>query len=421
MTESPDYLGADADRSQGVPRLNRLPLLIAFVLLALIIGAITYTYQMRLASLREGEALNRTEPSAATPAEVFKDAPDGGLIPVRKGEPAATPPVKVEPEKPVRTPPGPDPEALARERERQARERLEAARVAAAIQALKAPTTVRHAKSEAARRGKRSSGATAPSGDGHLTASYAAAMRRRALWGENGREEDINRAAEKAAWLKDRQPQKADKHYLPEGRVGPKSPYELKAGTVIPAIMVGGINSDLPGQILAQVRENVYDTATGRHILIPQGAKLVGTYDNAITTGQERVLVAWTRIIYPDASSLDLGKMPGADSAGLAGLKDRVDNHFWKAFGNALLMSVFSAGVQISQGGGASSTNGMNAQQSIAAGLGQQLGQLGQEMARRNVKVQPTIEIRPGLHFTVMATRDAVISPWRPRRANNGG
>ncbi len=420
MTDSPDFLGQAPSQGQSVPRLNRVPLLIAGILLLLIIGAITYTYQMRLASLREEGRRTAAEPSAATPSEVFKDAPDGGMILARKGEHGPPPPVKAEPEKPALTPPGPDPEALARERERQARERLEAARVASALQALKAPTTVKHAKFVAGRGGTRPRADAAPSSDGHLRASYAAAMRRRMLMGEEGKE-DVNRAAEKAAWLKDRQPQKADKHYLPEGRVGPRSPYELKAGTVIPAIMVGGINSDLPGQILAQVRENVYDTATGRHILIPQGAKLVGTYDNAITTGQERVLVAWTRIIYPDASSIDLGKMPGADSAGLAGLKDRVDNHFWKAFGNALLMSVFSAGVQISQGGGSSSTNGMNAQQSIAAGLGQQLGQLGQEMARRNVKVQPTIEIRPGLHFTVMATRDAVISPWRPRRANNGG
>ncbi len=220
MTDSPDYLGADADRSQGVPRLNRLPLLIAFVLIALIIGAITYTYQMRLASLREGEALNRTEPAAATPSEVFKDAPDGGLIPVKRGKPTPPPPVEAKPEKTMPTPPGPDPEALARERERQARERLQAARVAAAIQALKAPTTVRHAKSEAARRGKRSSGATAPPGDGHLTASYAAAMRRRALWGEKGGEEDINRAAEKAAWLKDRQPKRPPSTISPRGEWG---------------------------------------------------------------------------------------------------------------------------------------------------------------------------------------------------------
>jgi type IV secretion system protein VirB10 len=419
MTDSPDFLSQDPNQGQGVPRLNRIPLLIAGVLLLFIFGAITYTYQMRLASLREGEARHTAEPAAATPSEVFKEAPDGGLIQARRGETAPPPPVKTKPEKRALTPPGPDPEALARERERRARERLEAARVAAALQALKAPTTVRDVTSGATRQGARSRAATSPSADGHLKASYAAAMRRRALWGEKGGEEDVNRAAEKAAWLKDRQPEKAGKHYLPEGRVGPKSPYELKAGTVIPAIMVGGINSDLPGQILAQVRENVYDTATGRHILIPQGAKLIGTYDNAITTGQERVLVAWTRIIYPDSSSIDLGKMPGADSAGLAGLKDRVDTHFWKTFGNALLMSVITAGVQISQGGGGG-TNGMNAQQSIAAGLGQQLGQLGMEMARRGVRVQPTIKIRPGLRFTVVATKDAVIRPWRPRRASNG-
>jgi len=90
--------------------------------------------------------------------------------------------------------------------------------------------------------------------------------------------------------------------------------------------MIGGVSSDLPGQILGQVSENVYDTATGRYILIPQGAKLVGTYDNAVTTGQERVLIAWTRIIYPDASSLDLGKMPGADEGGFAGFHDPVDS-----------------------------------------------------------------------------------------------
>ncbi len=108
-------------------------------------------------------------------------------------------------------------------------------------------------------------------------------------------------------------------------REDPVSAYDVKAGAVIPAIMIGGLSSDLPGQLIGQVAENVYDTATGRFILIPQGSKLIGTYDNAITTGQERVLVAWTRIIYPDASSLDLGKMPGADQGGYAGFNDRVN------------------------------------------------------------------------------------------------
>jgi type IV secretory pathway VirB10-like protein len=125
---------------------------------------------------------------------------------------------------------------------------------------------------------------------------------------------------------------------------------------------VNGINSDLPGQIIGQVAENIHDTATGRFILIPQGSKLIGDYDNAVTTGQERVLIAWTRIILPDASSIDLGKMPGADQSGLSGLHDKVNTHFWKMASSALMLSVLSAGVQISQGGQNPGNNGLNAQ-----------------------------------------------------------
>jgi type IV secretory pathway VirB10-like protein len=228
-------------------------------------------------------------------------------------------------------------------------------------------------------------------------------------------EEDINRAAEKRAFLTDRAPQSAGENTLAAELEEPASPYEVKAGTVIPAIMIGGVISDLPGQILGQVSENVYDTATGRHILIPQGSKLVGSYDNALTTGQERVLVAWTRIIYPDAASIDLGKMPGTDASGYAGFHDKVDTHFWKMFGNALMLSVFSAGVQISQGGQNSGTDGLTPQQTIAAGLGQQLGELGEELTRRNSRIQPTLEIRPGYRFTVMVTKDMRLRPWRKR------
>jgi type IV secretion system protein VirB10 len=253
-----------------------------------------------------------------------------------------------------------------------------------------------------------------PPAPGQLSALFLAeaARQRQLIAGANG-EEDINRAEQKRAFLTDRAPQGVGANTLATGLEDPASPYEVKAGTVIPAIMIGGVNSDLPGQIMGQVSENVYDSATGRYILIPQGARLVGIYDNGVTTGQQRVLVAWTRIIFPDASSLDLGKMPGTDQSGFAGFADRVNNHFLKAFGNALLLSVFSAGVQISQGGGNNSGNGLNAQQSIAAGLGQQLGQLGQELAKRNARIQPTLEIRPGYRFTVMVTRDVVIRPWR--------
>ena len=207
-------------------------------------------------------------------------------------------------------------------------------------------------------------------------------------------------------------PRQGSDDYLSAGRRPPLTPTEIKAGTVIPAVMVGGINSDLPGQIIGQISENVFDTGTGRYVLIPQGSKLVGSYDSSVTAGQERVLVAWHRIIYPDASSLDLGTMPGADQGGYAGFSDEVDNHYLASFGNALLLSAFSAGIQLSQ---PQATNGQNysSQQVIAGAVGQQLGELGSEIARRNLQVQPTLTVRPGYQFNVMVTKDITIEPWQ--------
>ncbi|MCA0373631.1 MAG: conjugal transfer protein TrbI [Proteobacteria bacterium] len=186
------------------------------------------------------------------------------------------------------------------------------------------------------------------------------------------------------------------------------SPYELKAGSVIPAIMISGLNSDLPGQIIAQVSENVYDTATGQHLLIAQGSRLVGTYDNAVTTGQSRVLVAWNRIIFPDASSMDLNMMPASDQGGYAGFNDRVNNHYRQTFGSALLMSIFAAGIQVSQ---PQATNGQNITtgQTIAGAVGQQLGQTGSQVIARSLTPHPTLQIRAGYRFNVDVTKDMVI------------
>jgi type IV secretion system protein VirB10 len=291
------------------------------------------------------------------------------------------------------------------------REHLRRMREQAAFAAIRAPTRIKEQSRQRAAAVKSAATAEPSSRRDQIASLIAAEAKRRAQGNGEG---DLNRAAEKAAWLTNRKQTSGSAHYLPGGREAPRSPYEVKAGTVIPAIMVGGINSDLPGQIIGQTVENVYDTATGRYILIPQGSKLVGTYHNAITTGQERVLVAWTRIIFPDASSVDLGKMPGADSAGFAGLHDQVNTHFWKKFGSALMLSAITAGVQLSQTGG-QTTNGTDAQQTIAASLGQQFGQLGMETARRNLQIQPTIEIRPGLRFTVMVTKDMNLRAWRKK------
>ncbi|AHJ66171.1 TrbI/VirB10 family protein [Granulibacter bethesdensis] len=225
----------------------------------------------------------------------------------------------------------------------------------------------------------------------------------------SGQNNDQNQQREKNAFLS----QKSDVNspYLPYTRTAPLSNTEVKAGTVIPGVMISGVDSDLPGQIIAQVRQNVYDTATGRYLLIPAGARLIGSYDSRITMGQSRVLVGWKRIIYPDGSSVSLDFMPGTDQSGYAGFKDQVNNHMWKIFGNALLMSVFSAGVQLSQ---PQATNGQNfnSSQIVAGMLGQQLAEAGIVMANRGMNIQPTLEIRPGYEFNIMVTKDVILPPW---------
>jgi type IV secretory pathway VirB10-like protein len=395
--------------------------MIASLILCLILIAAAYTYQVRLAEMRRraGEGAAQLEP-VGIPA-ILKDAPDAGFIPPREAPSLAVlPPLQPLAEKPAAPPEAePDPYAEEWARYRQEVERQRRAREQAASQAIRAPTPLARGNAAAVKAAPADTAPPAPA-PGQLASNYALEALRRRAYGENGEQRDLNRAAEKRAFLEWRAPQGANAHYLPGGREAPLSPYDIKAGTVIPATMITGINSDLPGQIIGQVAENIHDTATGRFILIPQGSKRIGDYDNAVTTGQERVLIAWTRIILPDASSIDLGKMPGADQSGLAGLHDKVNTHFWKMASSALMLSVLSAGVQISQGGQSPGNNGLNAQQSIAAGLGQQFGELGQTLAERNSRIQPTLEIRPGLAFTVMVTRDMALRPWIPNRQTKG-
>jgi type IV secretion system protein VirB10 len=197
---------------------------------------------------------------------------------------------------------------------------------------------------------------------------------------------------------------------LPAVVRGPVSPYEVKAGTIIPAVLLTGLNSGLPGQLIAQVREPVFDTETGQHLLVPQGARLIGLYDHQVVYGQERVLVSWKRIIFPNGASLSLRDgMPGTDAAGAAGFHDQVNHHLVRVFGSALLLSVISAGVQLSQipdfGQGFAGPTAGNV---LGAAVGQQLGQTSSELIRRGLNVAPTIEIRPGYAFNVMVTQDLV-------------
>jgi type IV secretion system protein VirB10 len=205
-----------------------------------------------------------------------------------------------------------------------------------------------------------------------------------------------------------------DPAYLDARREAPKGALELKAGSVINVTLNSGINSDLPGIVTGMVTRNVFDSVSGASVLIPQGTKVIGLYNSQVSIGQARVQVVWKRLIFPDGSSIDLGGMPAADASGYAGLNDKVNNHYAKAFGSALFVSLFSAGVQLSQ---PQATNGQNVSnaQVAAAALGQQTAQLGMQMASRTLTVQPTLEIRPGKQVLVQLTKDVILPAWKGR------
>jgi type IV secretory pathway VirB10-like protein len=194
------------------------------------------------------------------------------------------------------------------------------------------------------------------------------------------------------------------------------TPYLVTAGDVIPCVAQGGEDSDTPGQFVGRVSRNIYDSATGRYLLIPQNSKVVGTYDNVVTNGQTRIPTVITRIIFPDSSSIPLGAMPAADQSGFAGLHDLVDEHLWEKFGNAAILAVGSAGIQLSQGTG-QSTTGYSSQQIGAAAIGQQFGELGQEFARSGLSIPNTIKIRNGYDFVVQVTKDIILRPYLDHRS----
>ncbi|MDL2210244.1 conjugal transfer protein TrbI [Desulfovibrio sp. OttesenSCG-928-O18] len=197
-------------------------------------------------------------------------------------------------------------------------------------------------------------------------------------------------------------------------------PLELKTGAVIPGVMVTGINSDLPGNIIAQVSQNVFDTATGRQLLIPQGAKLFGVYDSRVIYGQERVLVAWNRLVFPDGSAVTLGAMPGSDMAGNAGYTDKINNHYLRIFGSAILMSLITGGMSYSMDSldnSGSDSDNPTLQNEMGAALASQLGQATLQLLQKNINIKPTLEIRPGYQFNVIVTKDIVFEqPYRNQR-----
>jgi type IV secretory pathway VirB10-like protein len=221
--------------------------------------------------------------------------------------------------------------------------------------------------------------------------------------------EDQNLQGEKRRFTKEN---RNDFPYTKTTLITPISPYEVKAGTILPGVLLTGINSDLPGQILAQARESVYDTVSGRYLLIPLGSRFIGEYDSKISYGQERILVVWTRIIMPNGNSIGLENMPGIDLSGYAGVSGRVNNHYGKLITGVVLGSVIGAGAQVAVGGQGAPNVPPSFEQLFVAGAASNINQAGQRITEKNLNLQPTIEVAPGAKINIFVTKDMILKPY---------
>jgi type IV secretion system protein TrbI len=416
--------------SRGVRRLNRVPMLAICGLMGIVIFAVIYGFHERIVSEQAKLAASQgNAPQAGSAASALQGAPSSGLIPSASVNTApASAPVQQQQTRQLN--PVEQAQLQAWTDYEQRKEAIDTAHYQAEVTAIGAPANVNAQGGgglQMAQAGVTStpnvSTSTVPaispsagppagtgSGGGGGAPGYVSYG---GLFGSTTvippANPNANDQTGKQGFLAQSGSTGSD-DYLNSGIQHPKSPYEVIAGTVIPATMVGGIDSDLPGEIIGQVRESVYDTATGKYLLIPQGSRLVGVYSSAVTYGQTRVLVAWNRLIYPNGDSIDLGQMPGSDVGGYAGFNDQVNNHYLRIFGSAILASLFSAGAQLSQNNSSgSNTSG----QILAASLGQQANSVGTMLISRGLDIQPTLKIRNGYLFNIMVTKDMVLQPWQ--------
>ena len=447
MTEVPDHpdrspglLASPPSRGPGVRRLNRLPILFGVGAAMLVVAAIGYTYRERLIqSVANAQQAASHKPEPANGSAVLSNAPTGGEIQPAVANGLSPTHQGMSPAHPVQQPPampsddggssaqGEDDATKARQEAWQTYyqqlAQLQKQRLTAATSAMTAGTALN--RDQGGQQLASNSGASPSpvaqvseaggSGIGGLPPAGVAYPGGFGLPTYPPARVDASAQREKQAFLNQPGDVTGSSDDLQATLRDPSSPYLVMAGTAIPAEMAGGINSDLPGMVIGQVAENVYDTATGRFLLIPQGSRLIGSYDNMVSNGQTRVGVIWNRIIFPDTESIDLGSMEGADQGGHAGFHDLVNTHFWSKIGNALLISIAGAGVQLSQP--KPPVNGYyNSQQIAAAALGQQFGELGQEYARAGLSIPNTLEIRPGYRFVVMVNKDMHLRPYVDQR-----
>lgn len=426
MIQSLKLGGSTAEDAQsGMRRINRLPIIIVIVLVVLFLGVIFYGLTSRGLLFKD----SGLETSSGTPASTFADQLKRGVTdgiigdteqqvtfqptPVEKKEDKATNPFT---EQPVREEPHKnqqlEPEAawrarLKRESQEQylrERQRQRMARLQANDAAYDAPLAIDRSKLEARAdktRDQRSANPTTASANPTLPDLYAAALKDGLVGqgldqnGQKSKEDFFNTDLKELG-------------YLPNRVVPRQSLFELKRGSVIPATLITGINSDLPGRITAQVSQNVYDSATGYRLLIPQGAKLFGRYDSKVSFGQSRVLVVWTDLIFPDGSTLQIGGMAGTDAQGYGGFHDKVNNHYWRTFGSAALIALIGTGIDASMPESSTLATQETASDAARRNFAESFGRVAEQTISRNLNVQPTLEIRPGYKFNILVDQDVV-------------
>ncbi len=243
--------------------------------------------------------------------------------------------------------------------------------------------------------------------DQAATAAATAAARLRAQIDGTTSGTDATDQTRKLAFLK----AGPDKEiYNPHGLQKPVSPYQLMAGTIIAASLVTGLNADLPGFVIAQVTEHIYDSVSGRFLLIPQGSRLVGRYDSVVAHGQQRALLVWQRIIRPDGSSLQIDNLPATDTAGYAGLQDGVDLHTWQLLKGIGLATVLGVGSSLAFG---PTTGDSDLVRALRESTGQTTNRAGQRLIERELNVQPTLTVRPGWPLRVIVHKDLILTPYR--------
>lgn len=415
--------GVEEREGPRIRRLNRVPIIVAIGLVVAFLAVIIYGLTSRGLQFGGPNGGPSTVRPATTDADQLKRGIPDGIIgepapvilqptPTETRETATNPfgpvkPAEVTPERPALEPEEVWRARLEREQQEQWLRELQRQRMAslqADAAALDSPIAVDignvGATPAATNAAATNAGAVAANQPLSTLDLYAAAMM------GNARNTDPNGQGAKESFFNQ---DIADLGYLPKSVVPQISPYELKRGSVIPATLVTGINSDLPGRITAQVSQNVYDSATGRQLLIPQGSKLFGRYDSNVSFGQNRVLVIWTDIILPNGATLQIGGMAGTDAAGYGGFSDKVDNHLLQTFGSAILVALIGAGTEMMIPQDRNSLGTANSAEDAARrSFAETFGQMSEQTVKKNLDVQPTLEIRPGYQFNVLVDQDLV-------------